>query len=221
MHRIAAFFGGIAAGGVISAACGFDLFEADRTQEAQAVVDRLKAEAAGTRDRLKRAEELLRESSQKSQSLQEKLASCESQVSAIKVPEAARLQGEAARARAEASELRSTLARTQLEADAGRKALLEAHRVVEDLRQLLHDQVLAFFARERDEWDAGLVSSYLKSEASRDSQKELLLALIERNKPLLLHLTRQDGPGTARIEPAVAPGGTAEPRNSSEGTNRP
>lgn len=230
MHRGTVFFGGVVAGGVLAAACGLDLFREDRGRETQLVLERLKNEVATTRELLNRSEELLRESSQKAALGQEKLVRREAELAALAArgPELAGLKAEVARGRAEAGELRSTLGRFQAEAEKLRQAWQQDLQELEQWRRLVHEQALTFFSRERDEWDAQLASQYLQTQASKESQQELLLALIARNKSLLLHLLPPPveggglgASGAAQLAPATTGREAAEVQPATEGSRRP
>ncbi len=219
MQKAAAFFGGAFLGGVLSAACGFDLFRDDREREPRETIAGLKEELRGTKALLDQSKELLRTTDSRAKALGEKLASREV------APAGRTAQAELAQVRPELAAYRGEIARLQTEIEANRRSRDAAADEARRWESLLKDQVLSFFSRERDEWDAALASKFLAAAGSKEAQQELILALIRRNKPILMSLPHGEGseggfgaasaelaPATAREGESTLPGESSQRR---------
>ncbi|HVR76436.1 MAG TPA: hypothetical protein VMT52_19055 [Planctomycetota bacterium] len=201
MHTSAGFFGGVVVGGVLAAACGFDLFPEERTNgvqltEAREALEKLKgaivrseARAGDLRSRLAQAETDLGERRTQLES-----ANRERRVSEEEV------EKRVLQSRAEAERAHGDLAKVDEELSAARRTLAAAGADVKSARTAVLDQLLRFFSRERDPVDARLVADYLATGASREEKQTLILEVLKRNKHLLLDLPH----GGARDAPAEA-----------------
>lgn len=217
MQRAAAFFGGAVLGGIISAASGLDLFEADRRAAREEARQRAEDELQKTRSLLARAKEMLLESGERNRELavrpgpREAAGSKAASRAASRDDRSRLLEDRIARGEAEAGQLRVEIVRLQGELVTAREALVSAALESRECNAQRHEQLLRFFARERDAYDAALVSEYLTSDRSKDEKQSLILELIKKNKEVLMSIPhdpapagRLDGKSEASIVPASA-----------------
>ncbi|MBI4601873.1 MAG: hypothetical protein HY721_07915 [Planctomycetes bacterium] len=212
MQTSAVFFGGAVVGAVIAAACGLDLFPEDRegSPELEAARDEAqKARAAGARAKaaLDAAEARARALAERA----EKAEKVDLAAKAAREREATQTteRAEAGRLRAEIDQRRGEDGRLRAELASARTLAAHATAEVGRIRSEARDLLRHLFARERDPADAAVVSRYLAT-ASKEDQQALILALIPRNKHLLLEMPAAPAgggtePDAAALKPAAAP----------------
>jgi hypothetical protein len=202
MHSTGVFFGGLAVGGILAAACGFDLFPEERGE---------RRALEGARTELREVKSVLVRTQEISRREAARAAELEAQVAALRERGAghAALEQTHVRQTAEADLLRRESARLGAELRAALAAALAAQAESRRLRRDVLEQIIDFFALERGPHDAALVSRFLATDAAKEEKQALVLELIKRNKEVLLALPHGTGPGEAAIEPAAArePGG--------------
>lgn len=207
MQRAAAFFGGAVLGGVISAACGFDLFREDGDSARRVALERSQEELQKTKGLLAKARELLSKSGERTGELTVMTGALDASI--VERPGSSRerdershlLEEQLGKSRAEADRLRGEAARLANEAAAARHAFASAAVEVRKWKGQIHQQLLRFFSKERNAEDATLVSQYLASSISKDEKQALVLELIKRNKEVLLSLPHEaTEPERARVE---------------------
>lgn len=217
MQRAATFFGGVCLGGILAAACGFDLFRRESESGEKALLANLDVEARQARALVNESKSLLREYESRIAALSEKLQHKDVELSSLRSGPppsmggiAARASASEAQARAESTGLKAELARLSQEVEVARKGREAAQAEAARWEGLLRDQILRFFARERDDADATIASEYLARSPNKESIQELILALIQRNKPILMSLPHdpagEGGLGAAKgdVVPASA-----------------
>jgi HD-GYP domain-containing protein (c-di-GMP phosphodiesterase class II) len=194
MQSSAAFFGGAVLGGILAAACGFDLFPGEGIDPtAVSLREReLDEELRRQQESFAQMQQGLAWSQEQADRLQSKLASAHraktrSQQAVASAQALDRVQAKAHHE--EVARLRGDLA-------GANERLARAATEVRKTQEQLHRQLVRFFARGRDAFDAVLVSEYLASEPSRDEQQEVVLQLIKWNKDVLQALPHDP----ARVE---------------------
>jgi len=160
MQRAVAFFGGAVLGGIISAASGLDLFEADRRVAREEARLRAEDELQKTKGLLVRAKEMLAKSDERIRELIARPGSRDEGASKADSRDASRddksrlLEDRIARGQAEAGQHRVEIVRLQGDLVMAREALVSAALESKQCNTQLHEQLLRFFARERDADDA-------------------------------------------------------------------
>lgn len=218
MNTSAVFFGGVVVGGVLAAACGFDLFPEERTKGVQ---------LSEARDALGKLKDAIVRSEARAGELRSRLAQVETELGEqrTQLESASRLREEEAEkrvalCRAEAERANGDLAKVDGELLAARQTLAAAGADVKSARAAVLDQLIRFFSRERDPIDARLVVDFLATGASSEEKQTLILEVLKKNKHLLLELPH----GGARSAPAkVDAGGLGSGSQGSPGrrTSRP
>jgi len=202
MHSTGVFFGGLAVGGILAAACGFDLFPGGRGDGRASEAARTELKEA--RSALARAAESARRAEARSVELEAKLAAARDRQGLD-----AGLEKVIASRSAEADFLRSEAAHLGAELRAAREAAQAAQSENRRLRRDVLHHILDYFARERSPAEAGLVTRYLATDASKEEQHALVLELLKRNREAMLARPQAEGDPAVAIEPAAArePGG--------------
>ena len=195
MHTAAVFFGGAMLGGVLSAACGFDLFRGMKT--GADAVPPARPPAASNADELPRLKEALASVRGEADRMKARSGDLEKAVERLTTQAGSgedkfRLLNErVARSNADAERARGELSRLSGEVASSRRAALDLVSQVSKLRRERQTMALRFVERSRGAEDVPLVAEYLHSDASLEEKDAFLRALIPFNKDLLLSLPRE------------------------------
>jgi len=186
MQSSATFFGGAVLGGILAAACGFDLFPGEGTDPASRTDRELESDLRRQNKSLEEVRLALSRSQEHADELQSRLETEQRARKSSRISAASREARRVARAKAHTAEL----ARLREKVAGAEETLAVATAEVRKTKGQLHRQLLRFFARGRDPRDAVLVSEYLASGPSKEEQQDLFLQLIKWNKEVLQALPR-------------------------------
>lgn len=223
MQKAGLFFFAVLLGGVLSAACGFDLFREDRGGDARTEIAGLERRLRDREELLGRSEILLKELEQRNDALRTQLAAAPVPP-APPGPGAAELRAEASRAIAESTRARgeSQAQQARIRELEGSLALVRAREqalgdAVKSLRGAILDLARRVFTRERDEADAALAAYCLQALDSKEDKQTFFIHLIAHNKKLLPALGLEAEGGIGAAEGQVAPAAL----RTAEGSSRP
>ena len=178
MQHSAVFFGGVVLGGILSAACGFDLYES-REENRQAI--------GALRGEIDRVEEDLGAAREDRSRILTQKVTVEKRVRVLEA-DLDHSQAVQAGVEAERDEFRDRLEETELLAQALDQQLADLRILAQRQRQDIERLVLRYFAVPRPESDTDLVLEFFRVDGTLEAQRDLVLSLCQHSPEILLSL---------------------------------
>jgi hypothetical protein len=197
------FFGGLLLGGLLSAACGFDLFSPEAARREALLAEK---------EARQRSEAALEIEQARARELSRKLARLEEESEALSREHALAVEAAAALARAasvlgrELAEKSERLEAVDSHAARLERELSEARREASRLLAELDLQALRFFSRPRPADDVDLAGECLLRDGALAEKREVVVNLRRYSPDLLLSLRSRPAERPGRLAPGVSPG---------------